>query len=149
MRAMSLVALPCMFLLSELVHAAPDIVVHVQTEREMYEECSAFSQAGMRDCLATKAKSSRKALQQAEANAAKTLSQWDEDSKYANQAKAKLAESNRAFSKYRETQCRFSASLSGGGAGNAHEIGRLACEAELNHRRAEQLRNAVSHLPLK
>ncbi|WP_232444384.1 lysozyme inhibitor LprI family protein [Burkholderia ubonensis] len=51
--------------------------------------------------------------------------------------------------KYREAQCEFSASLSGGGAGNAHEMGRLACIAELNTRRVEQLRNAVSGLPLK
>ncbi|MCZ2134191.1 MAG: DUF1311 domain-containing protein [Burkholderiales bacterium] len=146
---MNLAALSFMFLASGWVHAAPDGATQIQSEREMYEECSAFSQAGMRECLAEKAKGSLEALQQAEANAAKTLSQWDEDSKYANQAKAKLAESNRAFSKYRETQCRFSASLSGGGAGNAHEIGRLACEAELNHRRAAQLRDTVAKLPLK
>lgn len=103
----------------------------------------------MRDCLAKKAEDSQKALRQAEEKAAGTLTQWDEDSKYVNQAKGKLARSNKEFAKYRETQCRFAASLSGGGAGNAHEMRRFACAAELNNRRAEQLRDTVSDLPLK
>jgi uncharacterized protein YecT (DUF1311 family) len=117
--------------------------------RALREECSAFSQAGMRECLARKAENGRKALTQAEEKAAGILSKWDEDKKYVIQAKAKLAASNKEFAKYRETQCEFSASLSGGGAGNAHEMGRLACVAELNNRRVEQLRNAVSDLPLR
>ena len=115
----------------------------------MYEECSAFSQSGMRDCLAKKAENSQKALLQAEEKVVNTLSKWDEDNKYVSQAKGKLTASNKEFSKYRETQCEFSASLSGGGAGSAHEMGRLACVSELNNRRAEQLRDAVSDLPLK
>ncbi|WP_230961952.1 lysozyme inhibitor LprI family protein [Burkholderia anthina] len=60
-----------------------------------------------------------------------------------------LAASNKEFAKYRAAQCEFSASLSGGGAGNAHEMGRLACVAALNGARVEQLRNAVSELPSK
>ena len=78
-----------------------------------------------------------------------SLTQWDEDSKYINVAKAKPVASNREFPRYRDTECEFSASLSGGGAGNAHEMGRLACVAVLNNRRAEQLRNAVANLPLR
>ena len=118
-------------------------------ERALREECSAFSQAGMRDCLARKAESSQKALRQADEKVANTLSKWDEDNKYVNQAKAKLAASNKEFSKYREAQCEFTASLSGGGAGHAREMGHLACVAELNNRRAVQLLDAVSDLPLK
>lgn len=118
-------------------------------ERDLREECSAFSQAGMRDCLAKKTESSQKALRQAEEKVVNTLSKWDEDNKYVNQSKAKLAASNKEFAKYREAQCEFTASLSGGGAGHAHELGRLACVAELNNRRAAQLRDAVSDLPLK
>lgn len=118
-------------------------------ERALREECSAYSQAGMRDCLAKRAESSQKALRQAEEKVANTLSKWDEDNKYVNQAKAELAASNKEFAKYREAQCEFTASLSGGGAGHAHEMGRLACVAELNNRRAVQLRDAVSDLPLK
>ena len=123
--------------------------VPILDARASREECSTFSQAGMRDCLVKKAESSQKALTQAEQKVASTLSKWDEDNKYVSQSKAKLVASNKEFAKYRETQCDFSASLSGGGAGNAHEIGRLACIAELNNRRAEQLRDAVSDLALK
>jgi uncharacterized protein YecT (DUF1311 family) len=121
----------------------------VASERGLREECSAFSQAGMRDCLADKAEASQKALEQAEKKMTDTLSKWDEDNKYVKQAKTKLVASNRKFTEYRETQCEFAASLSGGGAGNAHEMGRLACVSELNNRRAEQLRDAASDLPLK
>lgn len=103
----------------------------------------------MRDCLAKKAESSQKVLRQAEENVASTLSKWDEGSRYVSQAKARLAASNKEFSRYREAQCDFSASLSGGGAGSPRELRRLACVTELNGRRAEQLRDAVSDLPLK
>lgn len=118
-------------------------------ERALREECSEFSQAGMRDCLTKKAENSQKLLRQAEEKVASTLSKWDEDHKYVNQAKIELAASNKDFVKYRDTHCEFLASLSGGGAGNANAMGRLACVSELNNRRAEQLHDAVSDLPLK
>ncbi|APA85966.1 DUF1311 domain-containing protein [Paraburkholderia sprentiae WSM5005] len=121
----------------------------VASEKALREECSAFSQAGMRDCLAEKAEASQKALRRAEQKMAGTLSKWDEDNKYVNQAKAKLVASNTKFAEYRGTQCEFAASLSGGGAGSAREMGRLACVSELNNRRAQQLRDAASDLPLK
>ncbi len=132
---------------ASILAASSDLVV--LGERALREECSAFSQAGIRDCLAKKAESSQKALRQAEGKVAGILSKWDEDMKYISQAKSKLAASNNAFAKYRDSQCELMASLSGGGAGNAHEMGRLACVAELNSRRAEQLRDAVSDLPSK
>ena len=121
----------------------------ILSERALLEECSAFSQAGMRECLAAKAETSRQALRQVEELGARVLSRWDEDVQYSKRAKAKLVAANRDFAKYRETQCQFSASLSGGGAGNAHEMGYLACLAELNNKRAEQLREALSDLPVK
>jgi uncharacterized protein YecT (DUF1311 family) len=113
------------------------------------KECGAFSQAGMGDCLAKKAENSQKVLRQAEEEVASILSKWDEDNKYVSLAKAKVTASNKDFAEYRDTQCEFLASLSGGGAGNAREIRRLACVSELNNRRAEQLYDAVSDLPLK
>lgn len=121
----------------------------IRSERGLLEECGAFSQAGMRDCLAAKAEASQSALRQAEEMGARMLLRWDEDVQYVKGAKAKLVAANAAFAKYRETQCQFSASLSGGGAGNGHEMGRLACLATLNNRRAEQLREALSDLPVK
>lgn len=118
-------------------------------ERALREECSAYSQAGTRDCLAQKSESSQKALRQAEEKVASTLSTWDEDHKYVNQAKVKLVASNKDFAKYRDAQCAFASSLGGGAVGNALDMRRLACVSELNNRRAEQLRDAVSDLPLK
>lgn len=121
----------------------------MQTEQVLYETCSSDSQAGMKDCLAGKAEKSVKTLAAAQKAAAEALSKWDEDQKYIDQAKARLAASNQTFASYRSAQCEFSASLSGGAAGNAHEMGKLACQAALNQRRARQLRDAVLGLPLK
>ena len=147
MRTITLIGLGLTACLPTLALAA--LSAPVLDARAVREECSAFSQAGIRDCLAKKAENSQKELRQAEEKVTSILAMWDEDTKYVNLAKAKLAASNTEFAKYRETQCRFSASLSGGGAGNAHEMGRLACVTVLNNRRAEQLRDAVSDLPLK
>lgn len=88
-------------------------------------------------------------MQLAEKNAAGVLSKWDEDDKYVGMAKTKLARSSEEFIKYRDAQCAFSSSLGGGAAGNARELDRLACVAELNSRRAIQLRDEVSGLPSK
>ncbi|NIF53057.1 lysozyme inhibitor LprI family protein [Burkholderia sp. Ax-1724] len=144
MHTLKLIALSCSLSLPALSHAAPHDTV--QTQENL---CSAYSQAGMRDCLAQKVAESQVALQRAEEAVGHSLTQWDEDGKYINVAKAKLVASDREFPRYRDTECEFSASLSGGGAGNAHEMGRLACVAVLNNRRAEQLRNAVANLPLR
>ncbi|KVC65782.1 hypothetical protein WI72_33450 [Burkholderia ubonensis] len=127
--------------------AAPGNVV--KSEKDLYEECGAYSQAGMRGCLVNKADESWASLKKAEMDVIAIIKKWDEDNKYIRASQAMLAASNKEFMKYREVQCEFSASLSGGGAGNAYEMGRLACIAELNTRRVEQLRNAVSDLPLK
>lgn len=119
----------------------------VPSERELREECSAFPEAGMRDCLAKKFDESQRLLRQAEREAASALSGWDEDQKYVAVAKLKLAHSNSAFAKYRQAQCDFLSSLNGGGVGNAQALRRLACLAELDNLRAVQLRDAISGLP--
>jgi uncharacterized protein YecT (DUF1311 family) len=133
--------------LPTLVFAAPTVPIF--DARALREECSAFAQVEMRDCLAKKVESSQEALERVGEAAASILSKWDEDGKYVNQARIKLAASNKEFVRYREAQCEFAASLSGGAVGNAHEMRRLACVAELNSRRAGQLRDVVSDIPLK
>jgi hypothetical protein len=47
----------------------------------------------------------------------------------------------------RELHCVYSSSLSGGGAGSVREQGYLCCIAELNLRRAKQLRDLMDTLP--
>jgi hypothetical protein len=121
----------------------------VQDERAAREECSAYSQAGMRDCLAEKARASEIALKRAEGKARSKLGKWIEDAKYVSLAKARLEASNKEFVRYREIQCAFNSSLGGGAIGNALEIMRLACVFELNARRAEQIRSITMDLPFK
>lgn len=121
----------------------------VQNERDLRAECGIFSQAEMRDCLKKKVIGSQKALRQAEEKMANSLSNLKEDRKYIHQVKVQLTASSRDFVKYRDSQCAFASSLRGGGIGNTAEISRLACITELNNRRAEQLRNALSDMSLK
>lgn len=147
MRTMKLIGFCLAAYLPVVALAASDVLV--LGERALREECSAFSQAGMRDCLATKAENSQRALRQAEERVARVISKWDEDSRYVSQAMTNLAASSKEFAKYREIQCAFASSLGGGAIGNALDMRRLACISELNDRRAEQLRDAVSDLPLK
>ena len=147
MYAIKRIALSFILFSPVLACAASGIVV--QTEREMYEECSAFSQAGMRECLAKKAEDSQMALQQAEKKVVSALSKWFEEDKYIKESKAKFAAANKEFIRYRKAQCAFGSSLSGGGAGGVREIGRLGCVTELNNRRAQQLLDAVFGMPSK
>ncbi|WMD20879.1 lysozyme inhibitor LprI family protein [Achromobacter seleniivolatilans] len=119
-----------------------------RSERELRLEC-AFEPPGVRECLEKKAAGSEVELKDAEEKAVDVLSKWDEDAKYVNQAKAKLKASNRDFITYRDAQCAFASSLGGGAIGNALAMRRFACVAELNGRRALQLRDLVSDRPLK
>lgn len=140
----------CLLLLAGLPASAfAASTVPVSGERALRDECSAYSEAGMRDCLARKADDSQKLLRQADRKVADIISTWDVDSQYVNQTRERLAASSREFSGYRDAQCHFMASLSASGIGNAHELRRLACIAELNDKRAEQLRDAVSDLRVK
>jgi uncharacterized protein YecT (DUF1311 family) len=147
MRKMMLICFGLVFSTHAFAGTAADD--SILSEYALREECSAYSESGMRDCLATKARESQKTLEQAEKQVNIRLSRWDQEAQYIKLAKAKLVASGRAFSKYREEQCAFAASLGGSAIGNALEIRRLACAAELNNRRAKQLCDAVSDLPLK
>ncbi len=131
--------------LSLLTYAGPGHAL--QNEHALREECNLHSQAAMRDCLVQKAKESEKLLSQAEDAVRGSISKWDEDARYTGLAKAKFASSNKAFIQYRKAQCAFASSLGGGAIGHALEMRRLACMAVLNNLRAEQLRDALAHLP--
>ncbi|MET1530397.1 lysozyme inhibitor LprI family protein [Burkholderia sola] len=119
-----------------------------QSERELRGECS-NGVIGVRECLQGKQEASEVELRRAGEKVRNALAKWDEDSQFIRLATTRLAASKKAFVKYREAQCAFASSLGGGAIGNALEMRRLACVAELNNRRAAQLRDAVSDLPLK
>ncbi|MGE9552015.1 lysozyme inhibitor LprI family protein [Erwinia amylovora] len=120
--------------------------IDIQTELEIREECS-FSPVGIKKCVQMRQEKSSELLKKAEVDAENTLSRWDENQKFVRLAKKNLIEANRVFSHYRDAQCNFAASLGGGAVGNALETGRLACQAELNERRAKQLNDFSSALP--
>jgi hypothetical protein len=119
------------------------------TEAELFDSCNEFSQAGIRSCLEEKAKESEKVLQQAETDALDKLTKWAEDSRYIHKSKTNLIAASKEFIRYRKSHCVYSASLIGSGAGNGYEQGRFCCIAELNLRRAKQLRDSVADLRLK
>lgn len=110
------------------------------------EACYALSQADMRECLVTKANESQKLLAQTEKDVIKAISKWDEDSKYLFASKSQFAQSSKEFIRYRNAQCTFSASLSGGGAGNSNEILRQICIIKLNNSYHEMLQEAISNI---
>lgn len=120
----------------------------VQTERALREACSS-SPEGMTPCLQKQQQASAENLQRAENMLNDRLQRWDEDAKYRGQAKQAQKAAARTFADYRQQQCAFAASLGGGAIGHALEMRRLACVAELNNRRAEQLRAAADTLALK
>lgn len=115
--------------------------------RNAMETCDQFSQADIRGCLGMHAWKSATLLKDAEAAAVAALGKWDEDAGYVTAASAKLKQANTAFARYRDAQCGFATSLAGGAAGNAHEIGRLACVADLNAQRAQRLTSDAKSLP--
>lgn len=123
--------------------------VGAKVNSDELEDCRAYPQEGMRQCLAKKAKASEFALRRAETKTAADIAKWDEDAKYVAQAAEKLRASNAAFAQFREAQCAFAASLGGGAIGNALEIRHLACIADMNTARAAGLAGAVSGLPMK
>lgn len=147
MRVANLIILTGALALSTL--SASAWAAEVEGARGALEECGAFPQAGMRDCLAKKYRESTTALMRAEKQVLASLSKWDEDARYINLAKGKLNASSKAYQLYREDQCAFAASLGGGAIGNALELRRLACLVGMNAERTKQLLASASGLPPK
>lgn len=139
---MRMIGAGALMLLSGLSCAAPCMM----DERMLREECSANSQAGIRECLERQVVASEQAIRDAEGNVKNALGRWDEDKKYADLARKRAVKAAQAFKRNREAQCEFAAALGGGAIGNALDIRKLACVAELNFNRAKQLEYAASNL---
>jgi Lysozyme inhibitor LprI len=125
---------------------SPANATPVQTEAEARAECSGDpgGEAGMRDCLDRKAKASATELRRTESNMRGALPKVDIWPRFVTEAKTRFNQSSRAFTRYRAIKCAFNDSLAGGAAGNSREIMRLACVAELNWQRVEQLRLQIA-----
>ena len=121
----------------------------LQSTPAALEECGAYSQAGMRECLEKESRASNAALNRAEEQVAAAISKWDEDARFINLAKKKLSASNKAYEQYRDAQCAFASSLGGGAIGNALEMRRLTCRIELDIGRIKQLNTDMSTLSAK
>ncbi|PIF75050.1 uncharacterized protein DUF1311 [Variovorax sp. 54] len=99
-----------------------------------------FSMADVRECLDKKEVESETHLKRAEANLLRAIAKWDIEPPYIAATKAKLAAARKSFARYREDHCAYAKSVGGTAIGNALEMRRAACVAELNNQRAEQLR---------
>ncbi|MES2251604.1 MAG: lysozyme inhibitor LprI family protein [Pseudomonadota bacterium] len=121
-------------------NAAPPRVV--QSEYAIRVACSneSFSMAAVRECLDEKEVESEVTLKRAEAILLRAISKWDIEPPYIAATKAKLAAARKSFARYREDHCAYAKSVGGTAIGNALEMRRAACVAELNNQRAEQLR---------
>ena len=118
----------------------------VSNEAALRDECSAYSGAEMRECLERKVAASELAVNDAENKLKTALSRWDEDKKYTDIAKTRFAATSQEFIRNRRVQCAFAVALGGGAIGNALEIRRLACVAELNNQRARQVEAVATGL---
>jgi len=108
-----------------------------------------FSMADVRECLDKKEVESETNLKRAEANLLRAIAKWDIEPPYIAASKAKLAAARKSFAKYREDQCAYAKSVGGTAIGNALEMRRAACVAELNNQRAEQLRISAADSQFK
>lgn len=113
------------------------------------EACSGQSQADQRICLEATVKTGAAALAQAEQAALAAVARWDEDLRYRSAAGTSLQAANKSFVQFRLAECALAAALGGGAAGNARELRRLACVADLNHARTTHLRQQIADLAVR
>ena len=110
-----------------------------QSELRRYCGEKVFSQVDLAYCLEEIFHTSQAELDKSQQNFLNALSNWDEYKEYIVIAKNKLKKANKEFIKYRDLQCDFAYSLGGGAIGNALNMYKFSCLAELNFQRAKQL----------
>lgn len=134
-----------------IIFLAAPAFAQATSQIELRNLCSdaVFSQADIKICIETALSNSEKSLAEAEKKLSLALNAWDETSHHIRQAHIELIASQKAFSLYRQQQCKLLRSASGGAAGNTQTIRHAACTAELNQRRAAQLLEVISELPSK
>ena len=123
-------------------------LAETNSQLALRHQCSEafFTQIEVKACLEKALTSSTQALQKAEAAMEQALKNWDQDPRYIQTARKHLKAAHREFMEYRSQQCSLLSAINGGAAGNAFELRRLACTAELNNRRAAQLQEVVQEI---
>ncbi|MDI6528878.1 DUF1311 domain-containing protein [Pseudomonas otitidis] len=112
----------------------------VPSQRQLREACSmSGSQADLNACLREKLGHSQHAVERAESALFAAFEQWDESAEQVRTGQGRARAARQSFIEYRERQCALATSVGGGAVGHALETRRLACIAELNYQRAQQL----------
>ncbi|WP_315360755.1 hypothetical protein [Neisseria bacilliformis] len=97
-------------------------------------------------CAKAQMSRSKRNLLAAEKELADKLAAWGADEQSAHAAGQYMIYARHTFKQYRAAQCQLAATLSGAPAA-AQNIRRNTCKAELNNRRAEQIRALADNLP--
>ncbi|WP_165671375.1 lysozyme inhibitor LprI family protein [Metapseudomonas otitidis] len=122
----------------------------VPSQRQLREACSmSGSQAALNACLHEKLGDSQHAVERAESALFAAFERWDEDAEQVRTGQGRERAARQSFIEYRERQCALAASVGGGAIGHALEARRLACTAELNYQRAQQLEALAHELPAR
>lgn len=142
------------FLIAVIVTCFPSFVMAaqaIQSEKELRDECSEenFSMVDVRKCLEIKLQVSESSLKESEQAMRLALNAWDEETRYIKQAQTRLDKAEKSFIVFRKSHCEFAYSLGGGAIGNALDMERIACMAELNNTRAQQLNLMASDIRKK
>ena len=142
------------FLVSVIVTWFPAFIMAapaIQSEKELRDECSeeSISMVDMRKCLEKKLQVSETALKESEQAMRLALNAWDEEPRYIKLAQTRLDKAEKSFIAFRKSHCEFAYSLGGGAIGNALDMGRIACMAEVNNTRAQQLNLMASNVRQK
>jgi uncharacterized protein YecT (DUF1311 family) len=96
---------------------------------------------GMAECVANRANAASENLQAAERAMQVSISRSQEDTSYLTPIRQRFESSVTSYRKYKDEQCSLREALASMGNGAA-EI-KLACEAELDLSRTEQLRSGM------
>lgn len=127
----------CLLLLCTAAASAADAAVPCPT---------GLPRAQAAACTKAQRTASKHNMLQAEKELAEKLAAWDADAESVRTAGQNMLYARHTFKQYRAAQCRLAATLAGASAA-AQNIRRNTCMAELNNRRAEQIRALADSMP--
>lgn len=127
------IALGALFSLAGLASAAPDCGGRSSTH------------ASERACWIKAAQKSKARVDSAQEALRKRIKGWDEDAEFIERSLVLFNESTKRFSRYRQSQCDFEASVSAGG--NGADDMRLSCQIALDEAYLRSLHEQSTSFP--